>query len=169
VDIIGNVVNNLPIIGPIRQQIVKEFKKNLDVALGSQVKGFLASFNRVAVQRMVTFILSPENTKSFSKANRGLVENIISRPTSSFFPDQDLSIKFIQDSWLLFYKIDKKDVKEILDIVYSAVEDKTVSDYIDIDEFLKSSPTALNVVSRLTDEFLNSPEGRNYSELLLKG
>ena len=45
VDIIGGVVNNLPIIGPIRQQIVSEFKKNLDRVLGTQVKEFLGSFN----------------------------------------------------------------------------------------------------------------------------
>ena len=37
VDIIGATVNKLPIIGPIRQQIIQEFKKSIDQVLGGQV------------------------------------------------------------------------------------------------------------------------------------
>ena len=37
VDIIGNIVNGLPVIGPIRQQILNAFKKELDRTLGRQV------------------------------------------------------------------------------------------------------------------------------------
>jgi hypothetical protein len=37
VDLVGNIVNNLPVIGPIRQQIVASFKKELDRTLGRQV------------------------------------------------------------------------------------------------------------------------------------
>ena len=34
VDIIGNIVNSLPLIGPMRQAIVKEFKNTMDRTLG---------------------------------------------------------------------------------------------------------------------------------------
>ena len=66
-DIIGGVVNTLPVIGPIRVQIVNEFKKNIDRVLGGQVKTFLSSFNRVALQRMLEFILSEGNKESLAE------------------------------------------------------------------------------------------------------
>ena len=66
-DIFGGIVNSLPIIGPIRQQITFEFKKSLDRILGPQVKSFLGSYNRVAVEQMVSFILSKENTAALKK------------------------------------------------------------------------------------------------------
>ena len=34
IDVFGNIVNSLPIIGPIRQQVTKQFKQQLDASLG---------------------------------------------------------------------------------------------------------------------------------------
>lgn len=99
VDIIGNIVNGLPIIGPIRQTIMSEFKKNLDRTLGGQVKTFLASFNRVAVQRMIDFILSPNNRLSLQKANRSLVQSLLERPFSSVVPNTETTVMLRDRLW----------------------------------------------------------------------
>ena len=99
VDIIGNIVNKLPIIGPIRQTIMSEFKKNLDKSLGGQVKVFLSSFNRVAVQRMIDFILSPSNRISLQKANRNVVQSFLERPLSTVIPDAKFSIMVRDQIW----------------------------------------------------------------------
>jgi hypothetical protein len=99
VDIIGNIVNKLPIIGPIRQTIMSEFKKNLDKSLGGQVKTFLSSFNRVAVQRMIDFILSPSNRISLQKANRNVVQSLLERPLSTVIPDANFSIVVRDQIW----------------------------------------------------------------------
>ena len=99
VDIIGNIVNGLPIIGPIRQTIMSEFKKNLDRTLGGQVKTFLASFNRVAVQRMIDFILSPTNRLSLQKANRSLVQSLLERPFSSVIPNKETTVMLRDRLW----------------------------------------------------------------------
>jgi hypothetical protein len=99
VDIIGNIVNGLPIIGPIRQTIMSEFKKNLDRTLGGQVKTFLASFNRVAVQRMIDFILSPNNRLSLQKANRSLVQSLLERPFSSVIPNTETTVMLRDRLW----------------------------------------------------------------------
>ena len=99
VDIIGNVVNKLPIIGPIRQTIMSEFKKSLDKSLGGQVKVFLSSFNRVAVQRMIDFILSPSNRISLQKANRNVVQSFLERPLSNVIPDAKFSLMVRDQIW----------------------------------------------------------------------
>ena len=99
VDIIGNIVNGLPIIGPIRQTIMSEFKKNLDKTLGGQVKTFLSSFNRVAVQRMIDFVLSPSNRLSLQKANRNVVQSLLDRPFSSVIPDAATTLMLRDKLW----------------------------------------------------------------------
>lgn len=99
VDIIGNVVNKLPIIGPIRQTIMTEFKKNLDKTLGGQVKTFLSSFNRVAVQRMIDFILSPSNRLSLQKANRNVVQSLLERPFASVVPNTQMTTMLRDQVW----------------------------------------------------------------------
>ena len=99
VDIIGNIVNKLPIIGPIRQTIMSEFKKNLDKSLGGQVKTFLSSFNRVAVQRMIDFILSPSNRISLQIANRNVVQSLLERPLSTVIPDANFSLVVRDQIW----------------------------------------------------------------------
>lgn len=100
VDIIGNIVNGLPIIGPIRQTIMSEFKKNLDKTLGGQVKTFLSSFNRVAVQRMIDFVLSPSNRISLQKANRNLVQSLLERPVASIVPNKETTNMLRDRFWL---------------------------------------------------------------------
>lgn len=100
VDIIGNVVNSLPIIGPIRQTIMSEFKKNLDKTLGGQVKTFLSSFNRVAVQRMIDFVLSPSNRISLQKANKSLVQSLLERSFSSIVPNKETTNMLRDRLWL---------------------------------------------------------------------
>jgi hypothetical protein len=100
VDIIGNIVNGLPIIGPIRQTIMSEFKKNLDKTLGGQVKTFLSSFNRVAVQRMIDFVLSPSNRLSLQKANRNLVQSLLERPIASVVPNKETTNMLRDRLWL---------------------------------------------------------------------
>eukprot|EP01041_Mallomonas_annulata_P003473 gene3473-6914_t len=159
VDIIGNIVNSLPVIGPIRQTIVKEFKKSLDATLGSQVKIFLASFNRIAVQRMAEFILSPENSKSFLKANRNLVESILSRPINSFLPDKKASELYRDDIWKSFKQLPIEEARNAVEIVYDLFEGKRTSDFIDIDKSLNALPSAKRASEQLIERFLVSEWG----------
>ena len=105
VDIIGNIVNKLPIIGPIRQTIMSEFKKSLDKSLGGQVKLFLSSFNRVAVQRMIDFILSPSNRLSLQKANRNVVQSFLERPLSTVIPDSNFSSMVRDQIWKVLTEV----------------------------------------------------------------
>ena len=52
VDLLGNIINGLPIIGPIRQQI-DGGEQGLDQSLGNQVKGFWG-VTRDATEQLMT-------------------------------------------------------------------------------------------------------------------
>ena len=162
VDIIGNIVNNLPIIGPIRQQIVKEFKKSLDMTLGNQIKAFLASFNRIAVQRMADFVLSSENKKLFSKANRNLVDAFISKPVSSLVPTTSVINRLYNDTWIAVKDIDVKDFDKGLDALYESAGNVTIAEVIDIDKAVVMFPTIREAVERNIARFASSESGSNF-------
>jgi len=160
VDIIGNVVNQLPVIGPIRQTIVKEFKSQLDKVLAPQVKIFLSTFNRVAVERMISFVLSKENRLGFATANKKLVENILSRKINTLIPSKDSSNKLKESLWSALREVPIKDLQPSVDILYEQVGDKSISSFIDVDKVLDSSTTARNLLARNINKFISSDLGK---------
>ena len=155
VDFIGSVVNNIPIIGPIRQQIVSEFKKNLDRILGSQVKVFLGSFNRIAVQRMITFVLSQDNRESLAKANRNLVSSILQRPINSLLPSISTSEKLRAEIWVSFRNMSEEDARKLVDTIYDYVGDKRIGEVVEFKKIVKAAPAtnaiAVNAVNRFLE------------------
>jgi len=160
VDIIGNVVNQLPIIGPIRQSIVKEFKQQLDKVLAPQVKTFLSTFNRIAVERMISFVLSNENRKGFAAANVKLIENILSRKISTLVPNKDTSNKLKDQAWSAIIEVPINDLTPSLDIIYEQLGDKSISSFIDVDKVLDSSKTAKIVFVKNINKFITSELGK---------
>ena len=161
VDIIGQITNNLPIIGPIRQTIVKEFKSQLDKVLGPQVKVFLSTFNRVAIERMISFVLSPENKKGLQAANKKLIENLLGRPLSSLIPNKESSNKLKDQVWFAIREVPIKDISNVIDIAYEQVKDKSISSFIDVDKVLESSSTARNILNQNINKFISSEFGNS--------
>lgn len=154
-DIVGNVVNGLPLIGPIRQQITKELKKTLDLVLGPQVKTFLASFNRVAVQRMIDFVLRPANKGNFQKANRNLVEALLSRRVSELLPSEADLGDTRKSLFAALGRVSSEDLARIVDFVFEQLGDKTVSEVIDLKQLLEASPSSRRTAQQLVDKYLH--------------
>jgi len=98
-DILGNIVNQLPVIGPIRQEVNKALRDALDSSLGPQVKEFLGTQSRPAVEQMIQFILDEKNSKSFSRSAKRLAEYVMSRPVNSLMPSSDTSIRLRDELW----------------------------------------------------------------------
>ena len=161
VDIIGGVVNNLPVIGPIRQQIVAEFKKNIDRVLGSQVKEFLGTFNRIAVQRMISFVLSQENRQSLAKANKNLIASILRRPISSLLPSSSTSEKLKMEIWLSLKNLSEEDTTQLVDTFYDYVGNKKVKEMVDIEEIREVIPVANDIAVNVVNRFLDFRSVKN--------
>lgn len=68
-DILGNAISNLPLLGPVRNQVLKESKKNMDRTLGPLLQRFLSGYTRVAIRQAVDFVVSDENASAFGKVS----------------------------------------------------------------------------------------------------
>jgi len=98
-DILGNIVNTLPIIGPIRKEVNKALKDTLDQTLGSQIKDFLGTNSRPAVEQMISFILANENKKAFAGSASRLAAFVMARPVSSLLPSKETSLGIRNELW----------------------------------------------------------------------
>ena len=170
VDIIGNIVNKLPIIGPIRLAIVSEFKKSLDRTVGEQIKSFLSSFNKIAVQRMVDFLLSPTNRQALNKANRNVVQSILNRPVSESFPLSGTSenVHLKQSLWKGITSTTVEDSVSVINSVYDRSGDKLLSGVFltSFDDVVNKSKHGQAMLSDNIIRFLSTEEGKLAFEAL---
>jgi hypothetical protein len=88
-DILGNAVSNLPLLGPMRNQVLKESKRNMDRTLGPLLQRFLSGYTRVAIKQAVDFVVSEENASAFGKANARLVSYLLEkRSVADWLPEE---------------------------------------------------------------------------------
>lgn len=141
-DIVGNVVNSLPLIGPIRQQVTKELKRALDLVLGPQIKTFLASYSRVAVQRMIDFVLRDENKANFRTANRALAEALLQRSVATLLPSASDSAKLKGKLIDYLWSLSEEDLLRVLGFVYDQFGHRMIGEVVDLQELVSSSSAA---------------------------
>ena len=156
IDVFGNIVNTLPILGPIRRQIIIETKKSLDRTLGPLVQSFLGTYTKIAVLEAVEFVLSPSNRKSFGSANVRLVSSLLERPVESLFPPVETTNKLKNNAFEYLRNVSMDEVEQYLGYVYDFVGDKSLDSVINVDRLLDSSPTLRRTVDSLWDRALNA-------------
>mmetsp|Transcript_21078 Transcript_21078/g.34883 ORF Transcript_21078/g.34883 Transcript_21078/m.34883 type:complete len:312 (-) Transcript_21078:94-1029(-) len=149
IDVFGQIVNGLPIIGPIRKQIVQETKKQLDRSLGPLVQNFLATYTKIAVKQASEYVLSPSNAKAFGGANVKLASSILERPVNSLLPSSDMS-KELQTSLFEYLRtVEPKDFDEYIEFAYDYAGDKALDRLVDVNRVVDASPTLEKTLDRL--------------------
>lgn len=156
IDVFGNIIGGLPIIGPIRNQIRDEAKKNLDRTVGPLIQSFLRSYTKIAVIEVSDFVLSPRNQKIFGGANVKLVSSIISRPVNSLVPPSDMTVKLRKDLFDYVRTVDSSDVEDYVTLCYDILGDKSVDDLGNINRVIDSSPTLQKTIDRFWSEMNES-------------
>ncbi|RYH30269.1 hypothetical protein EON65_05705 [archaeon] len=167
--IIGTIINKMPIIGAIRQAVIKEIKANLDITLRVQIKSFLSSFNKVAVQRMVEFILSTQNQKALEKANANLVGFLLNKKVKDVFPTQgEDNRRLKQFVWNLLLFTPIEDIDRILSVIYEKLDGQPISSILRIEfrDFIDASPTGERVLVDIIERFFRSSEGDRFKNSL---
>jgi hypothetical protein len=149
VDVFGNIIGKLPIIGPIRKQIVAETKKSLDRTLGPLVQQFLGTYTKIAVNQGIAFVLSPANTKQFANANVNLVASILERPVNTLLPPAEMSNKLRADAFEYIRNLEPTELDQYVDWVYDFVGDKSVESVVNVDQVLEASPTLQRTLDSL--------------------
>ena len=155
-DIIGNTISKLPLLGPVRNQVLKESKKNMDRTIGPLVQQFLSGYTRVATRQAVDFVVSEENASAFGAANARLVGYLLEKRTvADWLPEEKILAEWREEAWEYLVGLEeeggndikiKEDQKKILeqstDWIYDLVGDKCVEDGgVDVNDILDASPT----------------------------
>jgi hypothetical protein len=166
VDIIGNIVNRLPLIGPLRQTFVKEFRNLLtNSVLGDQLKTFLITFNRIGVERMVEFILSKENQSNFLKANRNVVESLINRPLIEILPTTTSRKDLKNNIWIAINSISEIELLQLCDTFYNNYANMSTKS---ISASIENIPVVKSSLAGLLDTYLDSPQGKESMKLIIQ-
>lgn len=161
VDLIGNMVNRLPVIGGIRRKVLSAFREEIDTRLESQIKGFLGGFSGKAVERMIQHVLSEQNRAGFRAARRSLGEYLLQRPVSSLVPSPETAARHREAVWKGLRKPQIRDEDKHLDAAYEDHGQDRVGDWT-----WRLSEAALPLLARPLRRFLDSPAGAVWREEL---
>lgn len=145
IDVFGNVISKLPIIGPIRNQIRDGVKKNLDQTLRPLLKNFLKGYTKVAVIEATNFVMSSSNRNAFGNANANLVSSVLDRPLNSLFQEETTSalVKLRKDAfeYIRNARNMEEDLEKYVSFVYDLIGDKSIDNALNFDKVLDASPT----------------------------
>jgi len=161
--VFGNIIGRLPVIGPIRNQIRDEAKRNLDRTVGPLIQTFLRGYTKIALRGASDFILSPANRKAFSAANKNLVSNVLERPVNSLVPPLSSAskqskveifeyLRSIQSTTTFTPSSVREGVEKYTGIIYDVLGDKSVSSFVDVDRIIDSSPTLQKTIVSLWEK-----------------
>jgi len=159
-DVLGNIVNTLPVIGPVRKQVNAALKEALDQTLGGQIKDFLGTQSRPAVEQMITFILSEDNKKGFGRSGRRAAEYILSRPVNSLMPGWETSDEIRDQVWSAVRQSagTLSDEEAFLDTFFERLGPRSLGEFLpDI------PPTAKKGMLVVWQKFLDSESGMGLS------
>mmetsp|Transcript_22551 Transcript_22551/g.64881 ORF Transcript_22551/g.64881 Transcript_22551/m.64881 type:complete len:346 (+) Transcript_22551:143-1180(+) len=149
IDVFGRIISGLPIIGPIRNQIRDEAKRNLDRTVRPLIQGFLKSYTSIAVGQASDFVMSPANRKMFGQANQKLVASILDRPVNTLLPPGDMASQLIVDVFEYVRNVETEDLRQYVEFVYGYVGNKSIERAVDVERVLEASPTLKRTVDNV--------------------
>lgn len=152
-------------IGPIRRAIVEEFKRYIDNSIGGQIKTFLASFNKIAVQRIVDFVLNDKNRQAFQRANQNVLRVLLDRPINELLPaaDSDESLQLKEALWRVLSRTEQADIARIVGSLYGRSGDTKLGKNLLRTPFevdLQRTESGQRIVTKSIVRLLATPEGK---------
>jgi hypothetical protein len=121
------------------------------------LKTFLASYNRIAVQRIVDFLLSKDNRSYLASANKNLVSTLLSRPISELLPNQVTRDQLKVSVWAAINAVSEEDILNIIKTVYDNYSERSLGVFI---KPVASVPALKGAASEIILKFLNSQEAK---------
>lgn len=155
-DLLGALVNKLPVIGPIRKKVMGIVAEEFEPRLEGQIKAFLGGFSGMAVERMIQHVLAPENREGFRAARRRLAEHLLARPVHTLLPEPAVSARWRQQVWDGLRGASVKDEAQLLDWLFQDHGEVSVGAWA-----WRSRP-AQDVVVRSLERFLSDSKGKGW-------
>ena len=118
-DLLGNIFNQLPIIGAIRIQMLKAARQQLDALLGDQVARFLGEYTAKAAESAATYLLSEETAEARRRARRAAAEKLLSKPIGELVAISDFEMALVRDAvWSAVQEFRLPHESELVDRLY---------------------------------------------------
>lgn len=162
IDVFGNIISNLPVLGPIRNKIRDDLKVQLDRTLGPSLRNFLKTYTVVAISRASGFVLSEQNRRAFGSANARLLKSILDRPLEDLLPvSSDPSVTKLRTEFFGYLQNlgeeESSDLEEYAILVYDLIGDKSLDSLgLNVHRVLDASPTLESTASRILDEVIEN-------------
>jgi len=162
IDVFGNIISNLPVLGPIRNKIRDDLKNQLDRTLGPTLRTFLKGYTSVAIGRAAGFVLSEQNQRAFGAANARLLGSILDRPLEDLLPESsNPSIVKLRTEFFGYLRNlggeESSDLEEYAALVYDLIGDKSLDSLnLNVHRVLDASPTLESTANRILDEALEN-------------
>lgn len=165
-DIIGTLLDKLPLIGGIKSKIQNNFPEGVQGIVEGRVKEFLGNFSGAACEKAMNFVLSPEHVDDVQSVQREVVEYYLNREARFFIPDDQHADEWKEAIWSAI-EVNLNRVEEIVersDRLYEDLNDCSVEDVIP--ESLP--PTLAKLLSKQLSEFLSRESVLDESKALMK-
>jgi len=118
-DFLGNAINGLPIVGPLRKQLMLAGRERLTLILGDQLIKFLGEYSASAAQNAAGFVLNVDNRPYFRAARRRLGKKLLETPISELLALNQLEMAILRDSmWTAIQEFRLPNEESLLDALY---------------------------------------------------
>ena len=97
-DLLGNIFNQLPVLGAIRMQMVAAARTQLDTILGAQLTRFLGEYTAAATESAAVYLLSEETLEPRKRAKRVAAEKLLSKPIAELVVISDVEMALARDA-----------------------------------------------------------------------
>jgi hypothetical protein len=173
VDIIGQLMSNLPFFGPMRDQIMNQSKKQIDTLMGDQISQFLGSYTKEAVRTATKYVDS--NKADFGRAQRRLAEDLLIKPLNDLLPPPGETALVRDTLWLRVRELRAPNEDDIISALYAQFGDETIDALLPLQDprVATDQPAHIYVKSRELlrgnlYSFITSEQGRGCLDALAK-
>eukprot|EP00908_Phaeocystis_cordata_P010241 Transcript_21082.p1 GENE.Transcript_21082~~Transcript_21082.p1 ORF type:complete len:421 (+),score=145.76 Transcript_21082:46-1263(+) len=119
-DLLGNLVNGLPILGPLRKQVVTEVRKRFEEVIGDQLVSFLGQYSATAAGHAASFALNEDNRVLLKAARRKVGAKLLKTPISQLVSLNELEMVILRDSiWSAVQEFRLPNEDQLLDALYA--------------------------------------------------
>ena len=155
-DLLGRVVDKLPVLGGIRRRVTAAFKDEVEGRLEGQIKGFLGSFSGRAVDRMIQHVLADEHKDGFAEARRRVADHLLDRPVRSLVPDAETTDAWRDAVWAGFRRKSPRE-DDLLTEAFAQYGDEPLDAWM-----FETSDRLKELLGRGLERFLASEHGQGF-------
>jgi len=128
-NLLGQFVRDMPMLGPLQDQIDKTLQFFMNSQLGAVIKQFLGEYASTATERILELANTPENRKSFGNlVSRILSSEFFDKPIARLIPDE-ATIAAMRENLVNLMEHSSGVAAAVVDFVYDSVGERQLGEF----------------------------------------